>query len=163
MAEGHFQVKDNNLKIMSCRYCIFWLSDRLFGVDILHVKEINQEMIFTKIFHAADEIRGMVNIRGYINLVVDLSQLIGLGRTTIDKHSAVVIFKQNIAESLGVLVKKVEGVVDIDGDSIEPAASSNGLQLVTGVAKWDNVLFDIIDPGCFMKVSVQELASSFNV
>ncbi len=143
------------------QFCVFWLSNRLFGVDILHVKEINQEMEFTHVFHAPEEIRGMVNIRGNIHLVIDLPLLVGLNSGQINKHSSVIIFKQKIAESLGALVDKIEGVVEVDLDAIESIPVSEGPQLLTGVSKWGNLLFDIIDPGCFMNVSVQELASGF--
>ncbi|MBF0525581.1 MAG: hypothetical protein HQK56_10850, partial [Deltaproteobacteria bacterium] len=42
------------------QFCSFWLSGRLFGVDILDVKEINSEITFTPIFHASKEVKGYV-------------------------------------------------------------------------------------------------------
>ena len=54
------------------RYCTFRLSGRLYGVDIEDVKEINTEVNFTPIFHASREIKGYINIRGQIYLLLDL-------------------------------------------------------------------------------------------
>lgn len=153
---------NDNIQTTKHQFCTFWLSNRLFGVDILDVKEINQEMTFTHVYHASDEILGLVNIRGHIHLVIDLAMLMGLEPVKIDKQSSIVIFKHEAAEALGVLVEKIEGVVEADQDSIEKTVDPSGIsQLLAGVCKLDDVLIDIIDPRCFMNVSIKELVSGF--
>ncbi|MDH5637536.1 MAG: chemotaxis protein CheW, partial [Nitrospinota bacterium] len=67
----------------------FRLNDRLFGVDIQDVKEINTEVTFTQIFHASKEVRGYVNIRGQIHLVLDLRILLGFEKKEPDHDSRV--------------------------------------------------------------------------
>jgi chemotaxis signal transduction protein len=101
------------------QFCTFMIGERLFGVDILDVKEINPETGFTPIFHAPREIRGYVNIRGQIHLILDLRLLMGLERKSIDAASRLILFKPNVGVSFGVLVDSVGDVVEVEDALIE--------------------------------------------
>lgn len=100
------------------QFCTFWIAGRLYGVDILDVKEINDEKVFTTIHHAPPEIRGYVNIRGVIHLVLDLGMLLGLDRDEA-QEKRLVIFKQSVAPSFGVLVDRVGDVVNVPESQVE--------------------------------------------
>jgi len=95
------------------KLCSFRLSGRLFGVDILDVKEVNSEIEITPIFHASKSIRGYMNIRGQIHLVVDLRTEFSFSRGEIGPESKVLIFKQNVDEPFGVLVDSIGDVVEV--------------------------------------------------
>ena len=58
-------------------FCSFRVEGKLYGVDILDVKEVTTEMMYTRIAHAPDEVLGLVNIRGHIHLALDLRRLLG--------------------------------------------------------------------------------------
>lgn len=92
----------------------FRLNGRLFGVDIRDVKEVNAEAKISKIYHAEPHVRGYMNIRGQIHLVVDLRVEFGFDPCVIDSMSRVVIFKSSIDEPFGVLVDKVEDILELD-------------------------------------------------
>ena len=121
----------------------FRLSGRLFGVDILDVKEITRELEFTPIYHAAKEVWGYVNIRGQIYLVLDMRLLLGFEKKESDSDSCIIFFKQKVAEPFGVLVDKIGDVVDVPEDKIEgklkvgDAISSADLDLFAGA---DNLI-----------------------
>lgn len=101
------------------RFCTFRLSERLYGVDIKDVKEINTEVNFTPIFHAPEEIKGYINIRGQIYLLLDPRKLFGFADKKIDETSRVVLFMPHVGEPCGVLVDSIEDVVTVDGKMIE--------------------------------------------
>lgn len=146
------------------QFCTFWLGDRFFGIDILDVKEINEEAVFTNVYHATSEIKGLVNIRGHIYLIIDLAKLLGLVLKETKKQFSLIIFKPAVAEELGILVEKIGGIVKVDEESIEPVTSAaEGSLLITGVCKLDNKLMDVIDPRCFMRVNLNELAESLKL
>ncbi len=152
---------NENIQETKRQFCAFWLSDRLFGVDILDVKEINEELSFTNVYHAAQEIKGLVNIRGQIHLIIDLARLIGIKVSMPQENRSLIIFKSGVAEDLGILVDKIEGIVNVDKEAFEPAgASTDASTLMPGVCKLDNKLMDIIDPRCFMRSNMHELAES---
>jgi len=93
--------------------CSFRLADRLFGVNILDVKEVNSEIEITPIYHAQSSVRGYMNIRGQIHLVIDLRTEFGFPRGVITPESKVIIFKQSVDEPFGVLVDSIGDVVEV--------------------------------------------------
>ncbi len=145
------------------QFCTFWIADRLFGVDILHVKEINRELGFTPVFHAPKEVKGYVNIRGQIHLVIDLRLLLGFESKESDNDGCVLIFKQAIAEPFGVLVDKIGDVVNVAEERIEegfkigesPSSSTgdyltNNENLIEGVCKLNENLLVILNAKKFI-------------
>lgn len=158
--------KDSDeLNITSQRqYCTFLIEGRLFGVDILHVKEINRELEFTPVFHAPDEVKGYVNIRGQIHLVLDLRMILGFKSKESDTDSCVLLFKQEIAEPFGVLVDKIGDVVNVSPEKIEDrfkiddvaTASNDHLStnenMIEGLCKLKDNLLVILKPKNFLSV-----------
>ncbi len=80
------------------QFCTFWLSGRLFGVQILDVKEIHPEVAITPIFHAPRTVKGYVNIRGQVYLILDLRPMLGFESCEVDRKSCLVIFKTTVGE-----------------------------------------------------------------
>ena len=101
------------------QFCTFWISGRHFGVDILDVKEINSEVGFTPIFHAPKEVKGYVNIRGEIYLILDLGLILGFQSTEVDEPSRTVLFDSGAGEAFGVLVDSISDIVTVDVEQIE--------------------------------------------
>lgn len=139
------------------QFCTFWIADRLFGVDILHIKEINRELEFTPVFHAPKEVKGYVNIRGQIHLVLDLRLILGFDSRTFNSDNCVLIFKHTIAEPFGVLVDKIGDVVNVSEEKIEERSKvddisttnneslTNNDNLIDGICKLDKTLLVILN------------------
>jgi hypothetical protein len=79
------------------QYCCFRISRRLYGVNILEVKEISPVVDFTPIFHAPQGIKGYVNIRGQIYLLLDLRLILGFEAQEIDSSCRSVLFRSEWA------------------------------------------------------------------
>lgn len=120
------------LTVQNRQFCTFWLSGRLFGVQILDVKEIHPEVAITPIFHAPKEVKGYVNIRGQVYLILDLRPMLGFESKEIDRKSCLVIFKNTVGDPFGVLVDQIGDVVEISSDQIE--AGDGGGQDKMGAA-----------------------------
>ena len=60
--------------------CGLRIGSRLFGVPIESVREINRELEWTPVAHTSDAVAGLINIRGQIQMVVDLAVILGLSR-----------------------------------------------------------------------------------
>lgn len=101
------------------RFCTFRLSGRLYGVDIQDVKEINTETNTTPIHHAPKEIKGYINIRGQVYLLLDLRRIFGFQEKNIDKNSRVLLFIPELGDPSGILVDSIEDVVTVDENQIE--------------------------------------------
>ncbi|MFC1516447.1 chemotaxis protein CheW [Thermodesulfobacteriota bacterium] len=115
------QVAEKNEAVKSQRrqFSTFRIFDRLYGVDILDVKEINREIDITPIFHAPKEVKGYVNIRGKIYLLLDLRLILGFETKAVDDANRIVLFKPETGDSFGVLVDKIDDIVTIDEKQIE--------------------------------------------
>ncbi|GAB4335106.1 MAG: chemotaxis protein CheW [Desulfobulbaceae bacterium] len=139
------------------RYCTFRISGRLYGVDIRDVKEINTEINFTPIFHAPKEIKGYINIRGQIFLLLDLRKLFGFEDRDIDEDSRVVLFMPHVGEPCGILVDSIEDVLSVDEKMIEnrrkkeqqvpEGVERRAADVGEGVCKLDNELLVILNAG----------------
>ena len=113
--------------------CTFRMANRLFGVDILDVKEVNENTNITPIYHAPSEICGYINIRGQILLVVNLRETFGFDQGKKNNRSGgkVVVFKHSVDEPFGILVDEVCDVISVEQSRIvDRRASSNVSQEV---------------------------------
>ena len=109
--------------------CTFRMAGRLFGVDILDVKEVNENVNITPIYHAPPDVCGYINIRGQILLVVNLHQTFGLDQEREAEQitgGKIVVFKQYVDEPFGILVDEVCDVVPIETKRIVDRRSSGG-------------------------------------
>src|SRR4051812_6026359 len=100
-------------------FCTFRVDGRLFGVDILDVKEVTAETTCTRVAHAPDEVLGLVNIRGHIYLALDLCRLLGMPATVVTAESRLVLFKPSVGSAFGVVVDQIGEIQAVDSKSIE--------------------------------------------
>lgn len=142
-------------RIKGDQCCTFWISGQLFGVDILDVREINADFSCTPIFHAPKEVKGYVNIRGQIYLILDMSLMLGFEANTSLTHKQLVIFKHSVGEPFGILVDKVGDVITIDPEQIEENHHENKVntgedqrilshELIKGVCKLSDKLLILL-------------------
>jgi len=134
----------------------FRIAERLFGIDISAAREVSSEVEYTPVYHVQDEIKGLVNIRGQIYLVLDLHKMLGYEFKEKTSSTKFIIFKENVGESFGVLIDKVGEVVQINSDSIKSIHSSNESNsdnvnskienLTIGVTKLENELLVVLNP-----------------
>lgn len=142
------------------QFCTFHIGQNLFGVDITDVKEIRTPDRFTTVCHASDEVRGFVNIRGQIHLVIDLRVLLGFDAAETGKFSRIVLFKRHVGESFGILVDTVGDVVETNEAGIENMGERNrengsGLRgsydLIVGNFKLEDKILIILDSTLLLK------------
>ena len=57
---------------------IFFVGNALCGIEILQVQEINKMMEMTEVPQAPGYVNGILNLRGQIITVIDLSKKLGL-------------------------------------------------------------------------------------
>ena len=100
------------------QFCTFRFREQLFGVNILEVKEIDKIMPFTPVHHAPPEVKGLVNIRGQIYLILDMAALMGAEQQDIQPENRLLIFKDSVGESFGILVDRIGDVINVDPKNI---------------------------------------------
>ena len=136
------KLMNNNLELST-----FYVGDALYGMDILRVQEINRLMDFTMVPQSPEYVMGIMNLRGQIVTVIDLSKKLGLSETDLKDESRNIIVNDQ-GEYIGLLVDKISDVVRTDTDKIEPPPSNMGgvqSRFLQGVFKMDKNLIGILN------------------
>lgn len=105
------------------QYLTFTLGGEMFAVAILNVKEIIEFGSLTEIPMMPGFIRGVINLRGAVVPVIDLSCRFGNNATEVGRRTCIVIIELNDGEQkhdIGVMVDAVSEVLEIARGEIEP-------------------------------------------
>jgi len=108
------------------QYLTFLLGGEMFAIGILNIKEIIEYGALTEVPMMPEFIRGVINLRGAVVPVVDLSARFGRKRTDITRRTCIVIIEVESDEEkhdVGVVVDSVSEVLEIPAGEIEPAPS----------------------------------------
>ncbi|WP_292486871.1 chemotaxis protein CheW [Methanohalobium sp.] len=134
---------DKNLQLVA-----FNLGDEEFGVDIMQVQEIIRTQEVTRIPQAPDFVKGVINIRGKIIVVVSLDKCLGLDSRETDEHSRIIVVEVG-GSVVGMVVDSVSEILSIQESNIEPApdiiASKINADYLKGVGKLENRLLILLD------------------
>jgi purine-binding chemotaxis protein CheW len=125
----------------------FYVDQALCGMDILKVQEINKLMDMTTVPQAPDYVMGILNLRGQIVTIIDLSKKLNLGQSALGDMSRNIIVNAE-DEYIGLLVSRISDVVEVDQDKVEPPpANIGGVQgkFFKGVFKTKERLIGILD------------------
>lgn len=108
------------------QYLSFFLGGDEYAVRIVHVREIIECTSLTRVPGAPAWIRGVLNLRGLVVPVVDLSVKFGLTPEKITRRSCVVILELRFEDGpavIGIIADAVHQVLDLAPDAIQPPPS----------------------------------------
>ena len=108
------------------QYLTFTLHGEMFAVGILNVKEIIEYGSLTEIPMMPSFIRGVINLRGSVVPVIDLTARFGGQQTVIGKRTCIVIVEiqeEDTRHDIGIIVDAVSEVLEIPTSEIEPPPS----------------------------------------
>jgi purine-binding chemotaxis protein CheW len=145
-------------------FTTFRLGNQLYGIEILHVREINKQLDITPVQHAPEYVRGLINLRGQIVTVMDLNCRLKGDLTEITPSSCNIILRtdselvpirqmQNrpdlasVPDSVGLLVDVIDEIVSVEESEIDPTPSNLReieSKYISGVIKLDNQLLAIL-------------------
>lgn len=105
------------------QYLTFMLGGEVFAIGILGIKEIIEYAGLTEVPMMPDCIRGVINLRGAVVPVMDLSSRFGKPSTAVTKRTCIVIVEIKASgerHDMGVVVDAVNAVLEIPRTEIEP-------------------------------------------
>jgi purine-binding chemotaxis protein CheW len=127
---------------------IFELSGEEFGVEILQVSEIIPVSRITSIPQAPECIKGLINLRGKIVVVIDLNKRLGFSSKETDSLSKIIIMEVS-GKVIGMLVNSVTEILRLPLSSIEPTPeiikSKINAEYLTGVGKVGNRIIVLLN------------------
>lgn len=144
------------------QFLTFSLGKEMFAIGILNIKEILEFGQLTTVPMMPEFIRGVINLRGAVVPVVDLSARFSGKQGSITKRTCIVILEISSDEGkqdIGVVVDAVSAVLEIPASEIEPAPAFGAkirADFIEGMGKIDGKFVIILDVNSVL--SVDELA-----
>ena len=125
------------------QYLTFMLGGEMFSLSILAIKEIIWYANLTDVPMMPACIRGVINLRGAVVPVMDLSARFGKPPTPVTKSTCIVIIEmaadnEGDHPQMGVVVDSVQAVLEIPAAEIEPAPTFGAKirpDFIEGIAK----------------------------
>ena len=108
------------------QYLTFQLSKEVYAVNILHVREIIQFSAMTPIPMMPEFILGVINLRGSVVPVLDLSSRFGDKKIESTKRTSIIIIEIQLNElefEVGIMVDIVNDVLELRQSDIESPPS----------------------------------------
>ena len=149
------------------QYLTFMLGGEMYAMGILAIKEIIEYGHLTEVPRMPDFIRGVINLRGAVVPVIDLSARFGKAATTVTRRTCIVIVEvsdghgeQVSTQVVGVMVDAVNAVLDIAPSEIEPPPSFGAhirADFMTGMGKVNGKFVILLN--IHNVLSVDEMAS----
>jgi purine-binding chemotaxis protein CheW len=105
------------------QYLTFQSANDTFAIDILDVKEIIEIEGITRVPMMPEFLCGIINLRGRVVPVIDLSKRLGRHTTVMTKKSCIVLVEVSHEEEqqiIGMLVDEVNEILEIDDEHTQP-------------------------------------------
>ncbi|MFN5746374.1 MAG: chemotaxis protein CheW [Methylococcaceae bacterium] len=140
-------------------FCTFWLAEHCFAVPSWTIREVHRAVPLTPVPGTPPTIRGYVNLRGQLYLVLNPDDLL-LGRGSQKRPQRdLIVFRHEVGEAFAIEVDVIGDImpISVEQHHIQIAAQdSSGYQdakllpgLVTGHATLATQLVTLLDPRQF--------------
>jgi purine-binding chemotaxis protein CheW len=131
-----------------------------FALDIRSIREIRGWIASTHLPHAPTFIKGMINLRGTVLVVVDLAERLGLP-TQEPSAASVVVVVEHGDRVAGLLVDAVCDIITVTDDMRQPTpetGTSTPREFVEGLIMMENRIISIVAIAALMPdATLQEL------
>jgi purine-binding chemotaxis protein CheW len=151
------------------QYLTFLLGGEMFAIGILGIKEIIEYGSLTEVPMMPEFIRGVINLRGAVVPVVDLSARFGRTASEITRRSCIVIIEaagESEKHDVGVVVDSVSEVLEIPASEIEPAPSFGAkirADFISGMGKVNGKFVIILDADRVLSVDEMAMLSGAGI
>ncbi|WP_097025906.1 chemotaxis protein CheW [Clostridium peptidivorans] len=122
---------------------IFTLSNEQFAVETARVQGINDMMEITKVPNAPSYIKGLINLRGNVISLLDINLILNLQKIDTTQNNIIILHMEE--ELVGIVVDKVDEVLEIDEDIIERVEDEQMELYVKGVINFKDRIVTLID------------------
>jgi len=133
---------------MMTQYCTFELGQLLLGVEAQHVQEVLRAQPVTPVPLAPDYVRGLMNLRGQIALVVDLRKRLD----AMEEPSAarpINVLLHTKAGLVSIQTDRIGDVLTLDSealDTVPDTLQGRAKELIVGALRLPERLLLVLDP-----------------
>lgn len=128
----------------------FRIAKQLFAIEAMAIREIRAWSPPTRLPRVPQYVHGVLNLRGAVLPIIDLSARIGWESTQSDARTPIIIVEHN-DQSRGLIVHEVQDMASIKEDTIQnpdgsSACATNGLiPFLQGVAPIQDEMLLLLD------------------
>ncbi len=143
--------ESNGTTVINNQYLSFLLGVEPFAISVAKILEIIEYDQVTLVPTAPSKYRGVVNLRGKIIPVIELTKVFGMSESEITKRTCIIIMEVLLDDELttiGCMVDKVLIVQDIDEQAIEDTPAIGTViaaDYVKGLSNIDGNFITILD------------------
>lgn len=138
-------------------YITFRIGDEEYCIEITLVREIRRWTSATRLPHAPDFLKGVVNLRGAVVPVVDFSARLGGPVTeTTPRHTIIIV--ESRGQSIGLLVDAVSDILAAGEEHMQPTpqiAPPEVHEIISGLI--------VVDDRILRRVMVRNLLSGAEI
>ena len=133
------------------KYLTFALAHEEYGLEILKVREIIGYIDVTAVPQTPHYVKGVINLRGQVIPVVDLRAKFGMETAQVTDQSCIIvveILQESCKCSIGIVVDRVQEVLDIAGADIEESPQFGGAvstDFILGMGKVGDAVKILLD------------------
>lgn len=105
-------------------FIAFRVGEQEFCVEITSTREIRGWSHATRLPHSPDYIIGVINLRGIILPIMDLSARLGMGSSKPSERHVIIVVKVH-DKTIGLLVDSVSDILDVGPDHLRAVPEVN--------------------------------------
>lgn len=135
------------------QFSTFYISNRLYGIDVMKVQEITKALPMARVPLAPGYVKGLINLRGQISTAICLRELFSIPEKKDNEQMNVVCRINELLVSF--LVDRIGDVLELESKDFEAVPDTipgSIRKFIKGVYKVPDDLLSIVD--------VQQVASS---
>jgi len=105
----------------------FVLGNEHFAIDLFDVKEVVEYTTITKLPNVAPYVRGIIDLRGEITMIIDLKHRLNITDTSVlpVESSRIIVLDETISSTkTGILVDDVTSVSTFEGSQVDHTSAS---------------------------------------
>ena len=114
MTDTEDKAKANQTELLSFR-----VGTQEYAVDIMTVREIRGWTNATPLPHAPLFVRGVINLRGTVLTIVDLSDRLGMGPIEFSERNVIIVVEAG-SQLVGLLVDAVSDILTVSAEDLQP-------------------------------------------
>ena len=141
-------------------FVTFFAGGQSFSLDITHVREIRRWSTVTPLPHTPKEVLGVMNLRGSVIPIYDLSARFGLGATVENARNVVVVATID-NQIVGLLVEAVSEILSVSKSLIQEmpdVRSDPGRASITGIIRIEESMTRVIDLAAVIRTCARQAA-----
>ncbi|MEP5729680.1 MAG: chemotaxis protein CheW [Sulfitobacter sp.] len=132
---------------VSIELLTFRIADQEYALDIMSVREIRGWTHATPLPHAPKYMKGVINLRGTVLPVMDLSARLGLPQREQNERNVIIVVKLEDTMT-GLLVDAVSDIIALSQEDMQPPpelSSGNADTVVSALTLIDERMIRVLD------------------